>query len=197
MNYTPSRSTRFLTGLSTLLFVASIGFGVFLLAGAVAGFGPNGDEVAVHTQVAAESVAELPQGAVAPEDIEVTVRVPDATPEQHRLAAARDLAPGLVVVAVTWLLRGLLLSVRDGNPFAEVNVKRLRALALVVLVGVPVAGIIGSAFASELADSAGLDSAGVQLTMPGNPLLGGLALFVLAEVFAAGVRLRDDLDGTV
>jgi len=180
-----------------LLLVASIAFGVLLLAGAVAGFGPSGDEVAIHTQVATRGVAELPQDAVAPDDVEVTVRMRDATPRQHRLAAARDLAPSLVVVAVTWLLRGLLRSVRDGSPFIEANIKRLRALALVVLVGVPVAGITGSAFARELAASAGLDSRGVQVTMPSNALLGGLALFVLAEVFAAGVRLRDDLEGTV
>jgi hypothetical protein len=180
-----------------LLLVASIAFGMFLLAGAVGGFGPNGDEVAVHTQVATEDVAELPRDTLAPDDVEVTARVRDATRTQHRLAAARDLAPTLVVLAVIWLLRALLRSVRDGNPFVEANVKRLRALALVLLIGVPVAGITGSAFASELAATAGLDSAGIQLAMPGNALLGGLALFVLAEVFAAGVRLRDDLEGTV
>ena len=33
--------------------------------------------------------------------------------------------------------------------------------------------------------------------MPGNAFLGGLAVLVLSEVFAQGVRMRDDLEGTV
>ena len=103
----------------------------------------------------------------------------------------------MVVVAVVWLLRGLLRSVRDGDPFTEANVRRLRTLALVVLIGVPLAGFLGSIFAGELATSAGLASRGTQLILPGTAFLGGLATFVLAEVFTAGVRLRDDLEGTV
>jgi hypothetical protein len=35
------------------------------------------------------------------------------------------------------------------------------------------------------------------LALSANALLGGLAILVLAEVFAAGVRLRSDLEGTV
>lgn len=197
MTHPPTRSTRFLTALSTLLLVVSIGFGVFLLVGAVAGFGPSGDEVAVHTQVDAEHVVDLPEGAVSPDDVEVTVRVRDASQEQHRWAAARDLVPGVLVVVAVWLLRGLLRSVRDGDPFTERNVRRLRALALVVLIGVPLAVFLSSIFAGELATSTGLDSPGTQLTLPGNAFLGGLATLVLAEVFAAGVRLRDDLEGTI
>ena len=105
--------------------------------------------------------------------------------------------PGLVAIAASWLLRGLLLSVRDGDPFTRANVKRLRALAVIVLIGIPLAALVGSLFASALAGSAGLDGGGIQLTLPGNAALGGLATFVLAEVFAAGVRLREDLEGTV
>jgi hypothetical protein len=197
MTNTPTRATRFLTWLSTVLLVLSIGFGLFLLVGAVAGFGPSGHEVAVHTRVAATRVAELPKDAVEPDDVGVTVRVRQASREQTRWAAARDLAPGIVVVAAVWLLRGLLTSVRGGDPFTNKNVTRLRALGLVVLVGVPAAGLVSSAFESALANSAGLDGSGIHLAIPGNAFLGGLAVFVLAEVFAAGVRLRDDLEGTI
>jgi len=196
-SHTPTRSTRFLAGLATLLLVATIAFGVFLLVGAVAGVGPNGHEVAVHTEVDAERVADLPKGTVAPDHLDLVVRVRDATPEQQRWAAARDLVPGALVVAILWLLRGLLRSVRDGDPFTEANARRLRSLALVVLIGVPVAGFLSSVFASELATSAALNGPGTRLTLPGNAFLGGLALFVLAEVFAAGVRMRADLEGTV
>jgi hypothetical protein len=197
MTHAPTRSTQFLTSLSTLLLVLSIGFGVFLLVGAVAGFGPNGGAVAIHTEVDGERIVDLPRGAMRPDHVDVTVRVGDASRAQLRWAAARDLAPGAVVVAAIWLLRGLLKSVRGGDPFTETNVRRLRALALVVLIGVPLATYVGSIFAGALATSAGLNGPGTQLTLPGNAFLGGLATFVLAEVFAAGVRLRDDLEGTI
>ena len=197
MTHTPSRSTRFLVGLSTLLLGLTIVFGAFLVGGAVAGFGPGGDEVAVHSRVDVERLAELPHDVVRPDTVDVTIRVRDASEKQIRLAAARDLAPGIVVGVAVWLLRGLLLSVRDGDPFIARNVRRLRVMALVVLIGVPLAAFVASLFASELASSAGLDSGGVQLSMPGNAFLGGLAVLVLSEVFAQGVRMRDDLEGTV
>jgi hypothetical protein len=91
----------------------------------------------------------------------------------------------------------LLQSVRDGAPFTEANVRRLRALGLIILIGVPLATLVASWCASELAGTAHLPSAGIQLSMPGGAFVGGLGVFVLAEVFAAGVHLRDDLDGTI
>ena len=194
---TATRSTQLLTGLATLLLVGSIAFGAFLVVGAVFGFGPSGHDLGIHTEVAAARVVDLPTGAIAPEHVDVIVRVRHATTEQIRWIAARDLAPGVIVVAAIWLLRALLASVRDGDPFTERNVTRLRALGFVILIGVPLATFVSSLCAGELATSAGLKGPGTVLSLPGNAFLGGLALFVLAEVFAAGVRLRDDLEGTV
>lgn len=193
----PRWPTQVLTGLATLLLVLSIGFGLYLLVGAVIGIGPGGNEVAVQTQVDAEALPNLPQGAIPPDGVNVTVRVRDATAEQQRWAAGRDLAPGVVVIAITWLLRQLLKSVRDGDPFTERNVTRLRLLALIVLIGVPLSGIVASMFAGALATSAGLESRGTQLSVAGNAFVAGLAALVLAEVFAAGVHLRQDLEGTI
>jgi hypothetical protein len=197
MARTATRSTQFLAGLSTLLLVVTAGFSLFILVGAVAGFGPNGHEVAVHSRVDAEEVAGLPEGTVLPDSLRVTVRVRNATRQQLRWAAGRDLVPGLVIIAGTFLLRGLLLSLRDGDPFTQANVQRLRALAVLVLVGIPAAALLGAVFATALASSAGLDGGGTQLALPGNALIGALAAFVLAEVFPAGVRLREGLEGTV
>jgi len=194
---TSTGPTRFLTGLATLLLIVAAGFGIFLLIGALVGFGPNGHEVGVHTQLSGSHVAGLPRGALPPDDFDVIVRVRDASASQIRWVAARDLAPGLLVVAALWLLRQLLVSVRDGDPFTDANVRRLRVLGLILLAGVPLATLLASWCASELAGSAHLPSAGIQLSIPGGVVLGGLGTFVLAEVFAAGVRLRADLEGTV
>ena len=197
MSHPPTRSTRFLAGLATVLLVASIAFGLFLVVGAVTGFGPSGDDVAVHTRVEADRVVDLPDATVSPDEVDVVVRVREATTEQLRWAAARDLAPVVLVIATLWLLRGLLRSVRDGDPFTETNVKRLRTLGVVVLVGVPLANLISSLCATELANSAGFDGPGTSLTLPANAVLGGLAAFVLAEVFSHGVRLRLEQEGTI
>jgi hypothetical protein len=179
------------------MFVLSLAFGAFLVISAALGFGADGHEVGVHTQVPGSRLTGLPAQALTPDHIDVIVRVADATSAQIRWVAARDLAPGALIVIALWLLRRLLVSVRDGDPFTEGNVRRLRALGLLILAGVPIASLIASWCASELAATAHLPSAGVALSMPGGVVVGGLGAFVLAEVFAAGVRLRDDLEGTV
>jgi hypothetical protein len=186
-----------LTAIATLLLVVSVGFGLFMVVGLIAGVGPNGHDVALHTPVTGSHVVGLPDGSIRPEHVDVLVRVRHASREQLAWAAGRDIVPGIVFVAAIWLVRSLLRSVRDGDPFTETNVRRLRALGLVVLIGTPLAIFLSSIFTGELAQSAGLPTSGTQITMPGIALIGGLALFVLAEVFAGGVQIRDDLDGTV
>ncbi|MGI8793616.1 MAG: DUF2975 domain-containing protein [Acidimicrobiales bacterium] len=169
----------------------------FLLPGVTFGATPGAYDAAVHASVPASHIADLPPGTVSPDHVDVVVRVRHATITQRRWQAARDLAQVPVLIAAVWLLRGVLRSVRDADPFTQKNVERLRALAVVVLVGLPIAGFVSSMFANELALSAGLDGPGTAVGIPGNAVLSGLALFALAEVFARGVALRDDLEGTV
>lgn len=121
--------TRFLAGLATVVLNLAVAVAALALVGAAVGFSPV-DAVAARTQVDGRSPADLPAGVVPPDQVELTVQVRDAGREQVRWAAARDLAPIALVVAVTWLLRALLRAVRDGDAFSEKNVGRLRALAL-------------------------------------------------------------------
>jgi hypothetical protein len=193
----PSRTAGFLTRLATLLLIGMLAFSAFLVVGAVAGLGPNGHEVRVHTQVDTGRIAGLPHDAIVPDHVDAIVRIRHATAADIRWAAARDLAPGLVLIAGLWILRGVLSSVRDRDPFDADNVRRLRRLGFLVLVGVPIATTMASYFQSELADRAGYDGRGLVLSVPGGAFLAGLALLALAEVFATGVRMRVDLEGTV
>ena len=183
--------------MTTLLLVLAVAFGVFTLVGAFSDFGPSGGEVAVHTKVPAERVADLPSGAVAPDRVRVLVRVRHASSEQHRWAALRDLVPGVVIVVVLWLLRALLRSVDAGDAFTVRNVQRLRTLAVVLLIGVPIATFVGSIFEGQLSQTAHLSSPGTTIAVPSAVVLGGLALLVLAQVFADGLRLREDVAGTI
>jgi hypothetical protein len=85
-------------------------------------------------------------------------------------------------------------SVRAGEPFTSENAGRLRAIAWALL-GLELlhAGVV--AIASSVSTKE------VPLRMSGNFHLSGwlaiLLLFVLAQVFVEGTRMREDLEGTV
>jgi hypothetical protein len=66
-----------------------------------------------------------------------------------------------------------------------------------ILIGVPLAVLVSSVCAGQAAEIAGLPTKGANISVPGGALLGGLIALVLAEVFAEGLRLRHDLEGTV
>jgi hypothetical protein len=85
-------------------------------------------------------------------------------------------------------------SVRMGEPFSKDNAGRLRTIAWALL-GLEVLHICVVAIASAVSTK------GVPLRINGNfDLTGWLAillLFVLAQVFLEGTRMREDLEGTV
>jgi hypothetical protein len=95
-------------------------------------------------------------------------------------------------VVFTRLLR-IVESVRAGEPFTVDNAGRLRTIAWALLGLQLLHGFVG-AIASRLA------ARGVPLR-GGHFQLGGwlaiLLLFVLAQVFLEGTRMREDLEGTV
>jgi hypothetical protein len=192
----PSRASAILTRLATLLLVVAIGFGALILVGGAFGF-TLGGEIAVHTPVDGDHLSDLPPGAIPPSDVDVTVRVRHPTHEEVRWFALRDVPELLLLIAMLWVVRAVLRSVRDGDPFNGSNVRRLRGLALLVLAGIPAAAFVKSILAGVLAASVGLARPSVAIVLPGAAFLGALALLVLSEVFAEGVRMRDDLEGTI
>jgi hypothetical protein len=85
-------------------------------------------------------------------------------------------------------------SVRAGAPFTVDNAGRLRTIAWALL-ALQLLHVCVAAIAAALARR------GVPLRVGGHFQLGGwlaiLLLFVLAQVFLEGVRMREDLEGTV
>jgi hypothetical protein len=85
-------------------------------------------------------------------------------------------------------------SVRMGEPFTRENAGRLRTIAWALL-GLQLLHVAVVAIASAIR------SHGVPLRIGGNFQVGGwlaiLLLFVLAQVFLEGTRMREDLEGTV
>jgi hypothetical protein len=105
---------------------------------------------------------------------------------------------GIVGTPIAYVVFGRLLriveSVRTGEPFAVENAGRLRTIAWSLL-GLELLHICVVAIASAVSTKE------VPLHMNGNfdltAWLAILLLFVLAQVFLEGTRMREDLEGTV
>ena len=163
-----SRATIFMTNAATVLLVAGIAFGVFLVASALDGAIRGGHELAVHQEVSADEVSSLPPTVDRPQTVPVTVHIKDARPNQVFVFMARDLVAVALVVALLWLLRLLLRSVRDGDPFTAANVRRLRAIGFLLVVGAPVAALVAHACDQWLASTSKAGELGTSFTLPGR-----------------------------
>jgi hypothetical protein len=66
-----------------------------------------------------------------------------------------------------------------------------------LVVGVPLAAIVSYGCDQWLAASSSVGELGGRFSLPGAGPIAGLGVFVLAEIFAHGARLREDVEGTV
>ena len=126
----------------------------------------------------------------------------------------RKYGAGAPVAAIVWELRGLMLlgaiavwpidrclrpladvarSVRHGEPFDPANARRVTMIGWGLL-GVQLLDLVAGLLTGLIARS-GADVAGWQPSMAGWICVP--VAFILARVFAAGARMRDDLEGTV
>jgi Protein of unknown function (DUF2975) len=127
------------------------------------------------------------------------VVVQDPTAAQY----AWSLAPALVLLAlavvVARLLLGVVRSLRDGDPFTSQNARRLGWLSGVVLVGgLSFQFLAGVAHARTIAPLLPDGPTTWALELQLWPVLAaGALLGFLAEVFARGTRLREDVEGLV
>ena len=117
------------------------------------------------------------------------------------LRSALDLGPLLLFLAVLWLVRAFLRSVLDGDPFGARNVLRLRSIGFLLVLGAPLVALVNSALRIALFNAVppypSLDLGSEGFSIPLGALLGGLGAYILAEVFAYGLRLREDVEATI
>lgn len=114
-----------------------------------------------------------------------------------------DLLPGVLMAAMVvlgcWLLVSVMRTVAAGDPFHPSNVRRMRAVGGLLVLGAPVVHFFDRAVTDALL--AQYDLGGVEvvalLTVPGLPVLAGMVVALLAEAFKGGSRLRDDVEGLV
>jgi hypothetical protein len=180
-----------------LLFLAG---GIVLAASTAVGAVRGHHTITVDRVVTPEHLTSLPAN-VEPTNgyIPVTITIRDARPAQLFLRLAIDLLPGLLILAALWQLWGLLRSARQGDPFTTANVRRLRRFGWLLLLGWPLVAYLTTDLKAALADTAPpVVTSGLFNTTPiGLALVFGLAVLVLAEVFAHGLRLREDVEGTI
>lgn len=103
----------------------------------------------------------------------------------------------LCTFAAGFQLRQFVRSLRRKHPFIPANARRLRCVAWLLLFG-GVWGVLARVLeTSELAKA--FPKLDLHLSIPGNPipLLLILVLFVIAEVFALGVKMKEEADLTV
>ncbi len=130
--------------------------------------------------------------------LEATIVVNNPDFRQSVVLVWVPLLNGLSLIAVMVLTIRILRTVRRGDVFVADNVRRLYAIAAIVVVGGCVLqalslwgywGVVGNLRVAQY----------VQPTWEISwvPLVAGLAVAVAAEVFRQGIRLRDDAQGTV
>jgi hypothetical protein len=105
----------------------------------------------------------------------------------------------LVTITMFVLLLGVLRRARRDDPFLPATVRRLRALAIVVVVGGPVAFVIEMIAAMELSSRVTKTHMGttVDLTSLGIWLLVGFGFFAIAEVINRGRAMRAELETVI
>jgi hypothetical protein len=111
-----------------------------------------------------------------------------------RAVAVIGIASVPLYYAILKRMLAIVETVRAGDPFVAANARRLRGIAWVLLALQLVSLVVGTINKAISTPGHPIDlDAGFSL----NAWLAVLLTFVLAQVFAHGARMRDDLEGTV
>lgn len=200
----PSASATAGYYLVTALLVLVVAIGSLLIANAAVGAARGGHmpfggrSLSVDASVTPKDLKSLPRGLRVRDESRVNAEIERPTSAQLLLKAGTRVGPLALLIAALWLLRALAQSVRAGAPFGAPNVRRLRALGFLLLLGYPVVAVLNWALLLALGNTVPLSELSTPgLSIQAAPLLAGLGAFVLAEVFAHGTRLREDVEATI
>lgn len=134
--------------------------------------------------------------------IEVVSKAPNLDVQQVRWAIAALLlaAAGLcaVLMRIFVLLKQIVATVGEGDPFVPDNARRLTHMAWLTLamqaLVVPLGALAAWIDGMDAKSGADID---INFGISGNGLLLTLVLFILARVFRTGAEMRAELEGTV
>jgi hypothetical protein len=204
MDPMPSRAARTAYLVLTVIFWIAVLAGLIVVAHRLFGFGQDSGTLTLPASVSVQDV-RLPEAFEIGGPLRVNVDVRDPSPSQRVIATVPPLVWWTLALVVLWLLRKVTRSAAHRDPFQGANVTRLRWLGALFLLGFPLATIVEGYF-TDWFFSAGvwtggpLPSGGIAIGFPvvnGPAILAAVSLFALAEVFAYGARLREDVDATI
>ena len=161
----------------------------------------NGD-FQITMEAGSQVEPPLPAGWEVAGALPVSVTTPDPPFTQFLLLVGSKAAGFLLTVGVLWLIQRVAASMRRGDPFQQANVRRLRGIGLLFLIGYPLAVFVDGFFKNwffsneqspALAPDMLIDFPVFSL----GAVLGGVCMLVLGEVFRYGVGLREDVEATV
>ena len=186
----------------TALLLLTLATGVVRATVAVVGLVRGQSVLAVD--LGAVEPLELPPGFEVAGPTPIWYHLDDPTAVEVTLATVPQVLWWLGTLAALWLLRGVARSATTGDPFQPGNVRRLRRLGLLFAAGYPLAVLIEGLMTDRLFSSGVWDPGrpfpDITIAFPvlsGAAMLAAVSLFVLAQVFAHGVRLREDVDATI
>ena len=199
-----SRSVALGYALVNLLVAVVVAYGCFQLVNDLAGVVRGGDLLVGTLPFKAQispRLVRLPHGLHLDGSVAATLQVEDANTAEAALATAADAMRIALFVAVLWLLRGIAGSIRKREPFGGGNVRRLRVIGVLLVVGAPVVAAVdagvGALLLRQLPDWQILGLGGAHFVFPAEALIAGLGVLILAQVFAHGLELREDVEGTI
>jgi hypothetical protein len=205
MNPMPSRAARTAHLVLTVIFWITVVVGLVLVAHRLFGLLQDSGTLTLPASVSVEDV-QLPETFEIAGPLPVNVDVVDPSLTQRVIATVPIAVWWALALVVLWLLRRVARSAARGDPFRASNVTRLRWLGALFLLGFPLATTIASYFSDLLFSAdvwtggplpAGGIETGFKVAVSAPAIMAAVCLFALAEVFAYGARLREDVDATI
>lgn len=151
----------------------------------------------IESSVPASAIDALPDNVELTREVPVIVRIEDPTAKQGLAVLLSAVIPYTLLIFVAGALRRILGTVRRGDPFITANVRRLRWIGFALIIGGPLDQYFSQFFRQVAAGSAGLESSYTTYSLPPTLCIVGIGVLALAHVFAQGVRLREDVEGTI
>jgi hypothetical protein len=205
MDPMPSRVARTAYLVLTVIFWIVVVVGLVLVAHRLFGFLQDSGTLTLPASVSVNDVP-LPEAFEIAGPLPVNVDLADPSLTQRLIASVPVLVWWVLTVAGLWLLRKVARSAAKGDPFQVSNVTRLRWLGALFLLGFPIATTVASYFTDLLFSAevwtggplppGGIET-GFQIVVSVPAIMAAVCLFALAEVFAYGARLREDVDATI
>ncbi|MFJ7265988.1 DUF2975 domain-containing protein [Streptomyces sp. NPDC099050] len=193
-------NTRFTKILATLTFGLAMLWGLSFIGTAVSHLTDDG---AVCVQTGYWTNATLEGGLPVGEGVDASsseARLCQNDPSTAQRAA--DLGgrlPWMLFASLALLLFSRLLdAVVTEGPFTDKTARRLTVLGWFVTAGTPLAGLAVGWSQSWLAASmVPMELSGPEISEPQVLILAGLAAVIMGKIMRQGVRMREDLEGTI